>query len=182
MRCKDGFFEKILEHRLYLFIIAHYNRVNLFWRNEVFIVRNFFQKLQNALYRFMYGRNGSDALNVALLVVYLALWLVGSLVAAILDSGIVHLVVNFAMTVLAVIIFWRMLSKNLNKRRAENAKFLAWWYPMKNRIAGAKARRADKAHKYFTCRSCKTICRVPVGKGKIVITCPKCGAQIHGRS
>ena len=45
-----------------------------------------------------------------------------------------------------------------------------------------QARHADKAHKYFTCKNCKTICRVPVGKGKIVITCPKCGAQIHART
>ena len=130
----------------------------------------------------MYGRNGSDQLNVALLVIYLALWLVGSLIAMIFSSGILHILVNTLMTVLAVIIFARMLSKNLVKRRAENAKFLAWWYPMKNRLAGMKARRADKAHKYFTCRSCKTICRVPVGKGKIVITCPKCGAKINARS
>ena len=47
--------------------------------------------------------------------------------------------------------------------------------------AGAKARRADKEHKYFTCR-CGAICRVPVGKGKIVITCPKCGAKIEAKS
>ena len=145
-------------------------------------VRNFFYKLQNALYRFMYGRNGSDQLNIALLVVYLVLWLVGSLIASILNSGVLYSIVNILMTVLAVIIFLRMLSKNLVKRRAENAKFLAWWYPVKNRLAGAKARHADKAHKYFTCRTCKTICRVPVGKGKIVITCPKCGAQINARS
>ena len=145
-------------------------------------MRNFFHKLQNALYRFMYGRNGSDQLNIALLVVYLVLWLVGSLIASALNSALLLSVVNFLMTVLAVIIFWRMLSKNLAKRRAENAKFLTWWYPIKNRITGAKARRADKEHKYFTCRTCKTICRVPAGKGKIVITCPKCGAQISGRS
>ena len=51
-----------------------------------------------------------------------------------------------------------------------------------NSRQNAKARHADKAHKYFTCKNCKTICRVPVGKGKIVITCPKCGAQIHART
>jgi predicted RNA-binding Zn-ribbon protein involved in translation (DUF1610 family) len=145
-------------------------------------VRNFFYKLQNALYRFMYGRNGSDQLNMALLVIYLALWLLGGLLASALNNSILYSVVNAAMTVLAVVIFWRMLSKNLAKRRAENAKFLAWWNPVKSRLAGMKARRADKAHKYFTCRSCKTICRVPVGKGKIVITCPKCGAKINARS
>lgn len=145
-------------------------------------MRNFFTKLQNALYRFMYGRNGSDQLNIALLVVYLALWLVGGLIASILNSSVLAAVVNALMTVLAVIIFARMLSKNLVKRRAENAKFLAWWYPVKNRLAGMKARRADKAHKYFTCRACKTVCRVPVGKGRIVITCPKCGAKINAKS
>ena len=145
-------------------------------------MRNFFFKLQNGLYRFMYGRNGSDQLNVALLVVYLALWLIGSLVATLLNSSLLLTINNTLMTVLAVIIFARMLSKNLTKRRAENAKFLAWWNPIRNRAKGAKARHADKDHKYFTCRSCKTICRVPVGKGKIVITCPKCGAQINARS
>lgn len=51
----------------------------------------------------------------------------------------------------------------------------------RNNAAGAKARRADKEHKYFTCR-CGAICRVPVGKGKIVITCPKCGAKIEAKS
>ena len=145
-------------------------------------MRNFFSKLQNALFRFMYGRNGSDQLNIALLVVYLAVWLLGSMVAAVSNSGATQVVVNFLMSILTVIIFWRMLSKNLIKRRAENAKFLAWWYPFKNRLAGVKSRLADKEHKYFTCRACKTICRVPAGKGKIVITCPKCGAQIKGRS
>ena len=145
-------------------------------------MRNFFYKLQNALYRFMYGRNGSDQLNIALLVVYLALWLVGGLIASIFSSSVLAAIVNALMTTLMIIIFFRMFSKNLAKRREENAKFLNWWYPVKNRLAGMKARRADKAHKYFTCRSCKTICRVPVGKGKIVITCPKCGAKINARS
>ena len=130
----------------------------------------------------MYGRNGSDQLNVALLIVYLVIWIIGGIVATVLNNIIVQYVVNALMSILVVIIFWRMFSKNLNKRRAENAKFLAWWNPIKKHFKGAKARRADTAHKYFTCRSCKTVCRVPAGKGKIVITCPKCGAQIKGRS
>ena len=52
-----------------------------------------------------------------------------------------------------------------------------WWWKQKNAFSGAKARHADKEHKYFTCKTCRTICRVPVGKGKIVITCPKCGKK-----
>ena len=130
----------------------------------------------------MYGRNGSDQLNIALLVVYLALWLVGGLIASILSSSVLAAIVNALMTVLMIVIFFRMFSKNLVRRRAENAKFLAWWYPTKNRLKGMKQRHADKDHKYFTCKNCKTICRVPAGKGKIIITCPKCGQQIEGKS
>ena len=51
-----------------------------------------------------------------------------------------------------------------------------------HRVMAVSYTHLDKAHKYFTCKNCKTICRVPVGKGKIVITCPKCGAQIHART
>ena len=43
-------------------------------------------------------------------------------------------------------------------------------------------RSMDKEHKYFTCPNCRTVCRVPRGKGKIIITCPKCGGSIHGKS
>ena len=160
----------------------NYNHIRNYSGNEELTVRNFLTKLQNALYRFMYGRNGADQLNTALLILYLAVWIIGGIVASIIDHTIAHTVVNVLMSVLVVIIFWRMFSKNLAKRRAENAKFLAWWTPIKNRFKGAKARRADKNHKYFTCHSCKTVCRVPVGKGKIVITCPKCGAQINART
>jgi len=145
-------------------------------------VRNFFYKLQNALARFMYGRNGSDQLNMAILVIYLALWLVGSLAASLLRIQLLYSIVNLLMFLLAVVLVWRTFSKNLAKRRAENAKFLNWWYPVKNRFAGAKQRRQDKDHKYFTCKNCKTVCRVPAGKGKIEITCPRCGEKIIGKS
>ena len=52
---------------------------------------------------------------------------------------------------LMVLILFRMFSKNLTKRRAENQKFVNWWWGVKSRNAGAKARPADKDHKYFTC-------------------------------
>ena len=81
-----------------------------------------------------------------------------------------------------VLIFFHMFSKKLYKRQGENTKYLNWIWGMKNRSQGAKARHADKDHKYFTCKQCKTICRVPVGKGKIIITCPKCGAQIQAKT
>ena len=142
-----------------------------------------FQRMRDGMIRFMYGRNGMDQLNRALLAVYLvicvlrALFLTGRPNAA--GSAALS---NLLITALALLIFFRMFSKNLYKRREENQRWVNWWWSVKNKSAGARARHADKDHKYFTCKSCKAICRVPVGKGKIVITCPKCGAQINART
>lgn len=144
-------------------------------------MRSFFYKLSSAMARFMYGRNGTDQLNWAILVMYLVLWVVRILVSA-LDVTVAAMIIDVIMFLLAVVLLWRTFSRNLAKRRAENQRFINWWWPIKNRFAAAKARKADKAHKYFTCKNCKTICRVPAGRGKIVITCPKCGHKIEGKS
>lgn len=142
-------------------------------------MRNFFYRISSAMARFMYGRNGSDQLNMALLAAYLVVWVVQIFFGRIRGLGLALEVLS---VVLAAVVLFRCFSRNLAKRRAENARFLKWWYPVKNRISGARQRRQDKDHKYFTCKNCKTICRVPVGKGKIEITCPKCGGKIIGKS
>ena len=141
----------------------------------------FFRKLGNAIVRFMYGRNGMDQLNRALFWVYIALWLAGSILS-VMGLDVLSAIFNVVLYVLLVVIVFRMFSKNLYKRREENSKFLQKTWKIRSQIGGAKARHADKDHKYFTCKQCKTICRVPVGKGKIIITCPKCHAQIQAKT
>ena len=42
--------------------------------------------------------------------------------------------------------------------------------------------RGDRTHKFFTCPNCRNRLRVPAGKGKIAITCPKCGTRFEGKS
>ena len=139
------------------------------------------QKIKNGLYRFMYGRNGMDQLNGALLRIYLGLFVV-QVLCSLLRLGAGVLLLDALLWVLLVVICFRMFSKNLAKRRAENQKWVDWLWSGRSRRAGAKARRAAKEPRYFTCKACKTICRVPVGKGRIVITCPKCGAQIDAKT
>lgn len=141
----------------------------------------FFQRIGGAFARFMYGRNGWDQLNQALFGGYLILWIV-EIAFSFLKNGPAVRVCEAVLFALMLFIFFRMFSKNLYKRRTENQKWVSWYYGLKNKNAGAKARHADKEHKYFTCKECKTICRVPAGKGKIIITCPKCGAQIQAKS
>lgn len=142
----------------------------------------FFQRIGGAAARFMYGRNGWDQLNQALFRGYLVLWIAEIAAGLLLKNRVVSGVLNGALFVLMVCLFYRSFSKDLSRRRTENQKWLGWYWGMKNRSAGARARHADKAHKYFTCKECRTICRVPVGQGKIIITCPKCGAQIQAKT
>ena len=139
----------------------------------------FFQKINNAVARFMYGRNGADHLGLAMVWTVVAISVINMFLHRGLLSSLLHLVST-------VLMFWalfRMFSRNLSKRRAENAKYLQKiWWPLKNRLARGKQTRQDKEHKYFTCPTCGTVCRVPRGKGKIVITCPKCHGKIEGKS
>lgn len=132
----------------------------------------FFARLRDSMYRFMYGRNGVDALCWAMVVCELVL----SLLASLLHIEAFSAVVSVLGWVLWVLVIWRMFSRNLTKRRAENAKFMAWWGPIVANARGAKTRRADKAHKYVKC-SCGAWCRVPRGVGKVELKCPKCGKK-----
>lgn len=129
-------------------------------------------KFRNALYRFMYGRNGVDALSWALVVLEVVL----SLLSAFIHVRGVSQALYFVSTALMFVVLLRIFSRDLARRQAENAKFLTWWTPKANAMRGAKARRADKAHKYVRC-SCGAYCRVPKGVGKIELTCPKCGRK-----
>ncbi len=136
---------------------------------------SFFQKIGNAFARFMYGRNGGDQLGIFMFCVAITL----DIVSIFVKNDVIYGIISVVTAVLMFLVLLRMLSRNLHKRRAENAKFLqkVWW-PLKGKIQRAK----DKDHRYFTCPDCRTVCRVPRGKGKIVITCPKCRNQIHGKS
>ena len=139
-------------------------------------------KCKMALQRLMYGRNGSDQLGRAAIVAALVLDVVSMFAIRNRHLQLVGILLCWVAMALLLYAIFRAFSKNLYKRREENSKFLQWTWKVKNGRSAAKARHADTAHKYFTCKNCKTICRVPVGKGKVIITCPKCGAQIHGKT
>ena len=130
--------------------------------------------IRNALQRFMYGRYGSDQLNLFLLASYLLLLLVSRLPGL----GALELV-SFALMVWTL---FRMLSRNLTARRAENTKFLKLsgpvlrWYRLQRTIL------RDKEHRYFKCPTCGQQLRVPRGKGKINVSCRGCGANFQKKS
>ena len=138
----------------------------------------FTQKVKNALIRFMYGRNGVDQLNFCLIWLVIALNLVGALI-----GGAPGSVISFVSTAATVWIVYRTFSRNLQRRRRENAAFVnRVWYPVTALFRRTGVRWKDREHRYFTCPDCRTVCRVPKGKGKIVITCPKCHREIRAKS
>lgn len=142
---------------------------------------NIFQRMGNALSRFMYGRNGLDRLGLAMVWTVLAVDIAAMIVGR--SHTLAYNILNAVSTVLFVALLYRMFSRNLEKRRSENARFMEKvWYPVTRRIHSKKQQRADKEHCYFTCPNCSAVCRVPKGKGRIVITCPRCGNEIHGKS
>ncbi len=121
--------------------------------------RQFTAKLSAGLRNFMAGRYGTDRLNMAILSV--------GLVASLLSVLIKFAPVNLLLFVLSYgMMFWaifRTLSRNTYKRYQENRKFL--------QLTG---RMKDREHRYFDCPKCRQMVRVPRGKGKISITCPRC--------
>jgi hypothetical protein len=129
----------------------------------------------NWLRNFMVGRNGVDQLSVAVIILALLL----NFLSRNIGSSIPTV---FAVILLAWAVF-RMLSGNIEKRRSENLRFVRMLSGIKNGYAGFRYDRAQaRAYKFFTCPGCRNRLRVPRGKGKLNITCPKCGQRFSGKT
>jgi len=115
----------------------------------------------------MIGRYGPDHLGIAMVILSFILSLLYAFIGYIPLLYLSYFV--FGLTI------FRMLSRNVIRRRAENDKFIRYWWPVRMKIKNLIQKIKDKLkYKYYKCPSCKTKLRVPKGKGKIKITCPKC--------
>lgn len=123
-------------------------------------MKNLGAKLSASMRSFMMGRYGTDKLNMYVLTAGVVLCVISMLINV--------PVVNLLLTLLSYIcMFWAMFrsfSRNTYKRYQENRKFLMFIDKLK-----------DRDHRYYECPKCHQPVRVPRGKGKISITCPKCG-------
>lgn len=124
-------------------------------------------RFQNFLRRFMVGRNGLDALNQMLFVLYILVWIADWFV----DSWIMT-----AATILVVIVFmFRFFSKNLYQRNRENQVWLrivrpfAFFFRLQKRKWNER-----RSHRFRRCKQCKTVLRVKRLKGKHTVACPRC--------
>lgn len=123
-----------------------------------------FHKLGDALRRFMYGRYGTDQLNQTLFLASLALLLLGWLGGKFLAPWLQIFTLLADLGLIWSIV--RMYSRNIEKRRRENAAYLRF-------LSACR----DREHRYYKCPRCRQAVRVPRGRGRINIRCPKCGER-----
>ena len=129
--------------------------------------------------RFMAGRCGIDQLNRFLSVVSLVLMILAVVFNGTAFSRIVWLIA-FG---LLIVVYARMLSRNLYRRSVENTRYMKMSMSLKGRFEMIKVRWTQrKDYKFFTCPACHTTLRVPRHKGKINIVCRKCGNSFTGRT
>ncbi|MCR5611230.1 MAG: zinc-ribbon domain-containing protein [Clostridiales bacterium] len=137
--------------------------------------------------RFLTGRYGGDGLNTVISVFSLVSFITAVIVRAATDStaGLIISIVFYLIAVGAIAFtVFRTFSRNLTARRAEYEWFrshiIAPFTRKRNEI---KTRTAQSAtHRFFRCPKCRQTVRVPKGKGKIRITCPKCGEVFEKKS
>ena len=126
-----------------------------------------FQKIRAGLQKFMAVRRGADELSLALLIAGIVL----SMLSSLFNLPVMHWL-SLAIYIFAL---YRMLSRNLEKRYAENAAFLKLW---RGKIPAVKQSinrmKNMKKYKYFKCPECKSRIRLPRGVGEVTVTCGKC--------
>ena len=121
--------------------------------------RQFAAKTAAGIRTFMAGRYGTDRLNMVILCTGLVASIL-SMMISLQPLNLIFWALSYGLMIWAI---FRSLSRNTYKRYQENRKFLQVY----NRMA-------DRQNRYFDCPKCRQTVRVPRGKGKISITCPRC--------
>ena len=136
---------------------------------------SFLNRLKYGFMRFMQGRYGSDKLGLATIWAALIISLIGSFAGAPFLS-----LVSTALWVWAI---YRLFSRNLVRRRAENDWFLKQTAKIKTPVRQAVTRfKNRKVYCYFSCPKCHMHLRLPRGVGKVTVRCSKCGHSFEKKA
>ena len=120
----------------------------------------------------MQGRYGLDRLSQVMMIAGLIVVIIAGFVRRpLLVSNLIYL----AGVVLVLLGYIRVFSRNHQKRYAENEKFMQLTAGIRRLFGKEKYMiKQRKDYRIFSCPGCKQKIRIPKGKGKIEITCPKC--------
>ena len=135
-------------------------------------MRNFFEKFM----MFMQGRYGIDSLNGFILVLSFVIWTVNIFVF----NRLAHYIIMVVQLLLVALFIFRMLSRNVTMRSAENRRFQKVYEPVKNWVQLTYKRIRDrKDYRYLKCPVCKAQLRVKNIKGRHNVRCPKCRSEFE---
>ena len=131
--------------------------------------------MKERMQRFMAGRYGNDQLNQFIFIVAII-----SMVLEIITRQSLFYTLTLVLLILAYV---RVFSRNINKRYEENMNFLQKKDAILNKFRKQKYYAAQRRNYHiYTCPQCKQKIRIPKGKGKISITCPKCRTSFIKKS
>lgn len=131
--------------------------------------------MKEKIRRYMQGRYGMDELSKLLMTLSIVIIVLASLTRNSMVNLIGFFVIGF--------VYVRIFSKNFYKCSLQNQKYLQYRKKLmsgwQNKISHFKQR---KTHHIYSCPECKQKVRIPKGKGKVEITCPKCAAKFSKMS
>lgn len=134
---------------------------------------------RNKLAAFMYGRYGADTLYWWSFGVIIVLC-VARVIFSVFGFYRVAWILNTLSAVILVIAIFRFMSRNTDKRRAENRKFKKFIGIFKGKYVVAKAKYRDrKTHVFKKCPECKAVIRLPKRSGEHTVRCPKCNKRFE---
>lgn len=127
----------------------------------------------------MQGRYGIDQFSKFLLIAGLVVIFLSGL----LGGGIVGMIFYVLAWVLIIYCYFRVFSRNVTKRYAENQAFLTKTYGIRSFFQKQKnIWKQRRVYHIYKCPNCSQKIRIPKGKGKIEIRCPKCGTTFIKKS
>lgn len=131
--------------------------------------------MRERIQRFMMGRYGNDQLNQFIFIL--------AIISMVLEL-ITHLALFYILALILLILgYIRTFSKNINRRYEENMKYLEKKDAILNRFRREKYYASQrKDFHIYTCPQCRQKIRIPRGKGRISITCPKCRTSFIKKS
>ena len=127
-------------------------------------------KFKERLQRFMYGRYGMDGLGKFMSWTSIILLLCSML----FDINVLY----FVSLALLVWCYFRMFSRNVQKRYQENCVYYRYVNIVSDFFKRQKSYiKQSKTHHIYKCPQCKQKIRIPKGKGKVAIRCQRCGTE-----
>jgi DNA-directed RNA polymerase subunit RPC12/RpoP len=131
--------------------------------------------MKERLRRLMQGRYGVDELSK--MMVY------ASFVVMIVGSFAKNPYINLVGFMIIIYSYSRIFSKNQRLRSAQNLKYMQLRDSFLRKISNQiQIMKLSKTYRVYSCPGCKQLVRVPKGKGRIEVKCPKCGARFSKNS